>query len=119
MVIGGQLIMIYQSNLVPQEGINPVKKTRHILYVTVIGKDADDAVNEMFTELYLKQPRVKKSKLGTMNVTKYSFELIDEQVVTNTANSLKSVWFNNNKDECKFLRESKNSVYVINNIEFY
>lgn len=113
--------MIYHSNLVPQDGINPRKTTRHILYVTSIGKDADDAVNEMFTELYLnlKQARVKKSKLGTMNVTKYSFELIDEQVVTNTANSLKSVWFNNRKDECKFLRESKNSVYVINNIEFY
>ena len=111
--------MIYHSNLVPQEGIDSKKTTRYILYVTVIGKDADTAVNEMFAKLYLKQPRVRKSKLGTLNVTKYSFELIDESVVINTANSLKSVWFNNHKDECRFLRESKNSVYVINNIEFY
>ena len=111
--------MIYHSNLIPQEGIDSKKTTRYILYVTVIGKDADKAVNEMFAELYLKQPRVRKSKLGTLNVTKYSFELIDESVVTNTANSLKSIWFNNHKDECRFLRESKNSVYVINNIEFY
>ena len=111
--------MIYHSNLIPQEGINPAKKTRHILYVTVIGKAADDAVNEMFKELYLKQPRVRKSKLGNMNVTKYSFELIDEQVVNNTVNSLKSVWFNNHKDECRFLKESKNSIYLINEIQFY
>ena len=118
MVIGGKLI-INQQNLITQEDIDSKKTTRYILYVTVIGKDADKAVNEMFAELYLKQPRVKKSKLGTLNVTKYSFELIDESVVINTANSLKSVWFNNHKDECRFLRESKNSVYVINNIEFY
>ena len=118
MVMGGKLIMNYQ-NLIPQKGIDSKKTTRHILYVTVIGKDADTAVNEMFAKLYLKQPRVRKSKLGTLNVTKYSFELSDESVVTNTANSLKSVWINNHKDECRLKKKKKNSVYVINNIEFY
>ena len=111
--------MIYHSNLIPQEGIDSKKTTRYILYVTVIGKDADTAVNEMFAELYLKQPRVRKSKLGNMNVTKYSFEFGDESVTKNVWQALQKTWFDNHKDECKFLRESMNSVYVINKIEFY
>lgn len=112
--------MIYHSNLIPQNGITTNESNkRRILYVTAIGNEADKCLNQMFKELYLSNPRIRKSKMGQLNVTKYSFEFGDESVTKNVWQALQKTWFDNYKDECKFLRESMNSVYVINNIEFY
>lgn len=119
MVIGGKLIMNYQ-NLIPQEGItkNENKKKR-ILYVTSIGSEADKSLNRMFKELYLSGPRIKRSKMGQLNVAKYSFEFKDESVTQNVWKALQQTWFSNHKEECIFLRESMNSIYIINKIKFY
>jgi hypothetical protein len=112
--------MNYRNGLIPQNGITTNESSkRMILYVTTIGSEADKVTNQMFKELYLMRPRVKKTKLGNMNVTKYSFEFSDEFVTKNVWQALQKTWFNNHKDECKFLRESMNSIYIINQIEFY
>lgn len=112
--------MNYHNGLIPQNGITTNESNkRRILYVTSIGSEADTVTNQMFKELYLTRPRVRKTKLGNINVTKYSFEFGDESVTKNVWQALQKTWFDNHKDECKFLRESMNSVYVINNIVFY
>lgn len=112
--------MIYHSNLIPQNGIatNESNK-RRILYVTAIGNEADKCLNQMFKELYLSNPRIRKSKMGQLNVTRYPFEFKDETVTQNVWKALQQTWFGDYKDECQFLRESMNSIYIINKISFY
>lgn len=112
--------MNYHNGLIPQNGITTNESNkRRILYVTSIGSEADKCLNQMFKELYLSNPRIRKSKMGQLNVARYSFEFKDETVTQNVWKALQQTWFSEHKDECKFLRESMNSVYVINNIEFY
>ena len=112
--------MNYHNGLIPQNGITTNESNkRRILYVTSIGSEADKITNQMFKELYLSNPRIRKSKMGQLNVNRYSFEFKDETVTQNVWKALQQTWFSEHKDECKFLRESMNSVYVINNIEFY
>ena len=112
--------MIYHSNLIPQNGITTNESNkRRILYVTSIGSEADKELNQMFKELYLSGPRIKKSKMGQLNVTKYSFEFKDETVTQNVWKALQQTWFSNHKEECIFLRESMNSIYIINKVRFY
>ena len=112
--------MNYHNGLIPQNGITTNESNkRRILYVTSIGSEADKCLNQMFKELYLSNPRIRKSKMGQLNVARYSFEFKDETVTQNVWKALEQTWFSEHKDECKFLRESMNSVYVINNIEFY
>ena len=112
--------MNYHNGLIPQNGITTNESNkRRILYVTSIGSEADKCLNQMFKELYLSNPRIRKSKMGQLNVNRYSFEFKDETVTQNVWKALQQTWFSEHKDECKFLRESMNSVYVINNIEFY
>ena len=112
--------MNYNNGLIPQNGITTNESNkRRILYVTSIGSEADKCLNQMFKELYLSNPRIRKSKMGQLNVNRYSFEFKDETVTQNVWKALQQTWFSEHKDECKFLRESMNSVYVINNIEFY
>ena len=112
--------MNYHNGLIPQNGITTNESNkRRILYVTSIGSEADKCLNQMFKELYLSNPRIRNSKMGQLNVNRYSFEFKDETVTQNVWKALQQTWFSEHKDECKFLRESMNSVYVINNIEFY
>ena len=112
--------MNYHENLITQKEVTSEKDNkRRILYVTSIGADADKCLNQMFRALYLHNPRCKKSKLGNMNVMKYSFEFYDESVVENICTELRQTWYHEYKDKCKFLKESKNSVFLVNQIEFY
>ena len=111
--------MNYHEKLIPQESITTNENKKRILYVTSIGSEADKELNQMFKELYLSNPRIKKSKMGQLNVTRYSFEFKDESVTQNVWKALQQTWFSNHKEECRFLRESMNSIYIINKVTFY
>lgn len=93
------------------------RKEKCILYINSIGTDADNTLNTIFIRLALINPRVKKSKFGNMNATKYSFEFRDRIALELMKKNIRAIIHNEFRN-VKLLTENSCNWYVINQIYY-
>lgn len=94
-----------------------VRKEKYILYLNSIGSDADKVLNQVFTRLALINPRIRKTKFGTMNAIKYSFEFKDRIAMELMKKSIRAI-IHNEFHNVKLLTENSYNWYVINQINY-
>lgn len=94
------------------------KEEKYIFYISSIGNNADEILRTMLDRLYLSNPRIRKSKLGNLNVTKYSFVLDSELVINMIKHNILNMVRREYLDKVHLMSENKNNYYVVNRIGF-
>lgn len=105
---------MYYSNY--DEFKKPERKEKYIMYFTSIGAFADEKLNQMFTRLYLHNPRIRRTKYGNLNATKYSFEFKNELAMEMVKRNILNMFRLEFHDGIKLLTENKKNWYIINDI---
>lgn len=94
------------------------KEQKYVFYISSIGNNADAILRTMLNRLYLSNPRIRKSKLGNLNVTKYSFVLESELAINMIKQNILNMVRKEYLDKVQLMSENRNNYYVINRIEF-
>lgn len=94
------------------------KEEKYIFYISSIGNNADAILRTMMDRLYLSNPRIRKSKLGNLNVTKYSFKLPSQLAMDMIKQNILNMIRKEYLDKVQLMSENRNNYYVVNRIDF-
>ena len=92
---------------------------RKIIYFNSIGTKSDEILNEIFKLGCLYGPRIKKSKFGTLNATKYSFVFYDEETINKIINLMRDIINEEYRNEVVLLKQNERNWFICNQIKYF
>ncbi len=91
---------------------------KKVVYFNSIGSKSDEVLNEIFRLSCLYGPRIKKSRLGTLNATKYSFVFYSEETINKVIKLMRDIIYEEYKDEVILLKQNEKNWFICNKIEY-